>query len=229
VELRTKPVVWATMLLLSVTTNPGVARGGSDASDRSVKGMSIMLAQNGFTSGAVLSVSGFMKLEAGSSGTTDTQTANARVTGDMLPGVLAGFQVQHPEFVVQHTKSSVRFVQQDAPRDVLDKLSRSGITAARDQISISAALVEVVGSLINQRSVSGVLGSGSTPGPGCPVGAPVKVTAGQATPTEALDSLVSQVPGLSWFVLYDSTRVDEPIQAGIWCQDGMYFRVQLSR
>lgn len=130
---------------------------------------------------------------------------------------------------MQRTATSVRLIRQDAPAEVLDRLTRPGITTSREQIPVAAALVEVVGSLINQRAVSGVLGSGQMPGPACPLGAPVRVAAGQATPLDTLDSLVSQVPGLSWFVLYDAERVLDPLHVGLSCQDGMYFRVQLPR
>ena len=66
------------------------------------------------------------------------------------------------------------------------------------------------------------------PGAGCPLGAPVKIIEGNATALDALDAIVAQVPGLTWFVLYEPNRVLEKLDIGLWCPDGMYFRVELT-
>jgi hypothetical protein len=147
----------------------------------------------------------------------------------VVDSALSDFAQDHPEFRVERTDRSVRLIRRDTPTEVLQTLTRQGVVPERDQVSISAALVEVVGSLIRQHAISGALGSGVMPGPACPLGAPIRVSAGHVTPLDALDNLVSQVPGLSWFVLYDPERAQDPVDIGLWCQDGDTFRTQLPR
>jgi hypothetical protein len=147
----------------------------------------------------------------------------------VVDDALSDFAQDHPEFRVERTDRSVRLIRRDTPTEVLQTLTRQGVVPERDQVSVSAALVEVVGSLIKQHAISGVLGSGVMPGPACPLGAPIRVSAGHVTPLDGLDSLVSQVPGLSWFVLYDPERLQAPVDIGLWCQDGEAFRAQLPR
>jgi hypothetical protein len=175
----------------------------------------------------VLPVSDFERLE-----TEDATPGNVGATHLnplTIDEALRRFPQEYPDFLVRRSATSVTFIHTKAPNAVLDRLNRLGMTTAREQLSISAALVEVVGSLINRSAISGVIGSGQMPGPTCPLGAAVQVRAGQSTPIGALDNLVAQVPGVSWFVLYDSDRAAEPLHLGLWCQDGMNFRVQLPR
>lgn len=191
---------------------------------QSPKEVALTLARNGLRAGAVMSLTDFANGESDRGRSMPQPSAPASVEN-----TLTAFAQNHPEFLVQRSSTSVRLLRRDAPAELVQTLTLPGAAVARDQVSVSAAVVEVVGSLIKQRPISGVLGSGTIPGPGCPLGAPTRVSAGQVTALDALDNLTSQVPGLSWFVLYDAQRAEEPVHIGLWCQDGSYFRVQLPR
>lgn len=122
----------------------------------------------------------------------------------------------------------MRLLHKNTPAEVLQRLTRVGETEDRPNISASAAVVQVVGTLIRQQPTAGVLGSGMVPGEGCPLNAPVKIAPRSTTALDALDGIVAQVPGLSWFVLYEEERAREKLDVGLWCPDGMYFRVELT-
>jgi hypothetical protein len=194
----------------------------------SPKDVTLTLAQNGVRAGAIMSLTDFVNGEAERGGSRPLPSVpTAPATGAAIDSTLTGFGQGHPEFLIQRTRTNVRLIRRDAPAELMQTLTLQGVAQGREQVSISAALNEVVGSLIKQRPISGVLGSGVMPGPGCPFGAPIRVSAGQVTPLDAMDNLVSQVPGLSWFVLYDADRAQEPVHIGLWCQDGSSFRLQL--
>jgi hypothetical protein len=217
---RCQAFVSATALVLVVSVQ---SQGGQG----SVRAVALGLAQRGVRTGVVLSVSDFEALK-----TDEAYAGNVSVTHPTpltIDDTLQRFREEYPDFLVRRSATSATFVHRDAPSAVLEKLNRLGMTTTREQLSISAALVEVVGSLINGSAISGVIGSGQMPGPTCPLGAAVRVPAAQSTPIGTLDNLVAQVPGVSWFVLYDSDRAGEPLYLGLWCQNGMNFRVQLPR
>ena len=179
----------------------------------------------GLHAGVVMSLTDFENGEKDGS-TTGKDADAVRDMTAVFEGQLQQFTSGNPLFTIERTSGSIRLIRKDTPPDVIERLTHSGISTGRSQISASAGVVEVVGSLIRQQPMAGVLGSGLTPGPRCPLGAPVKIDAGQTTAFDALDSIVDQVPGLSWFVLFDPDRPKD-LEVGLWCPDGMHFRVEL--
>ncbi len=213
-------IAWAAAALMSLATIQ------AQTARTSPKDVALTLAQNGIRAGAIMSLNDFSEAERSWSGPLPS-VPTAPATGAAIDSTLTGFAQGHPEFLIQRTRTNVRLIRRDAPAELMQTLTLQGVAQGREQVSISAALNEVVGSLIKQRPISGVLGSGIIPGPGCPLGAPIRVSAGQVTPLDAMDNLLSQVSGLSLFVLYDADRAQEPVHIGLWCQDGSTFRLQL--
>jgi len=212
---------WGAAALVSLATIQ------AQTTHTSPKDVAIALAKNGIRAGAIISLDEFASAERSWSAARPSLLPPA--AGAAVERAVSDFTQTHPQFRIERGERSVRLIRRDTPTEVLQALASARDVPAREQVSISAALVEVVGSLIKRRTVSGVLGSGGMPGPGCPLGALVRVSAGHVSPLDALDDLVSQVPGLSWFVLYDAEHAHEPVHIGLWCQDGDAFRVQLPR
>lgn len=209
---------WAVLVLALGSAASAQIQG----SRHSIKDVAISLSRATNTVGAIMSLRDFVEAEKQSAGRSparigDTQTAEAALTL---------FSRAHPEFAVQREGARIRFVRKDTPTALLHRLAYSSVAEARTSISASAAIVYVVGTPIRQQPTQGVLGSGLMPADGCPLNAPVKVAGGVTTPLDALDAIVAQVPGLAWFVLYEPSRVNEKVDVGLWCPDGMYFRVE---
>jgi hypothetical protein len=200
--------------------------GQAQGPENSVKDIVIGLGQSRVAAGVVMSLREFVNAEKQSS--TPRRLAAEQRSAAQTADSLNLFERTHPEFVVDRRVQRVRFVQRDTPAEVMEKLSRVGIMEGRPAISASAAIVQIVGTLIRQQPTAGVLGSGPMPGEGCPLGAPVRVSAGASTALDALDAIVAQVPGLTWFVLFEPERMREKLDIGLWCPDGMYFRVELT-
>ena len=73
---------------------------------------------------------------------------------------------------------------------------------------------------LSGKEPAGIIGTGSFPGPECPLGRPVRLTAGSTSATRMLDEIVKQVPGLMWFVTYDTEAPHYGLQVGFLCADG---------
>lgn len=203
------PVLFAT----AVMTTDVAAHAQRGAS---LKTLALALAQLGHPTGLVASLDEFESLEHRPSplpgGVTDRELTDLATT--------------RPDFRVEERGRSVRLIQRSAPTGIIRLLERPGLLAGPVRMSASAAVVHVVGSLLKQRSTGGVLGSGLSPQKGCDIDVPVTLPAGSTSAFDLLDRITAQGHGLAWFILYDpedSARLD----LGLWCADGMYFRVQL--
>ena len=117
-------------------------------------------------------------------------------------------------------------IHRETPTALLELLNQPRYLRDPANMSASAAVVHVVTALIRQRPAAGVIGSGLTPSRACPLGAPIALNPGAKSALQLLDSIVAQVYGLAWFVLYDPAKELGKIELGLWCPDGMYFRVE---
>jgi hypothetical protein len=203
------------------------ASAATQAPDLSIKDIVIGLGQARVPAGVVMSLRDFVNAEQ-QSATPRRLTAVPGGAASAADASLNLFTRGHPEFALDRSAQRVRLLRKDTPAEVMRRLTRVGQTEDRPDISASAAVVQVVGTLIRQQPTAGVLGSGPTPGEGCPLNAPVKIAPQSTTALDALDGIVAQVPGLSWFVLYEEGRAREKLDVGLWCPDGMYFRVELT-
>ena len=182
----------------------------------SLKALTIALAQSGRPTGLVASIDQFEALE---------RQRSSGVRDGLTDRELIDLAKARTDFILEERGKAVRLVQKGAPIEMTQLLERPGFLAAPVRMSASAAVVHVVGGLLQQRD-TGVLGSGPAPQPGCDIDVPVSLPDGPTDARELLDKIAAQGRGLAWFVLYDpenSSRLD----LGLWCADGMYFRVQL--
>lgn len=82
-----------------------------------------------------------------------------------------------------------------------------------------AVFLRVVKAL-SGKEPAGIIGTGTFPGPECPLRRPVRLSAGSTSATRMLDEIVKQVPGLMWFVTYDTEAPHYGLQVGLLCGDG---------
>lgn len=184
------------------------------------------LAKSGYRVGAVMSLADFDQVQRQVPEPVDVESQQATNPAE---SILTRFTRQQPAFVVQRTQGGMRLVRQDTPSGVVARLNAAGTVSVDEALPASAALVQVVGTLLSGSPVSGVMGSGPMPAPGCALNTPVRTSASRMSALEALDNIVAQVPALSWFVLYDAEREQTPLYIGLWCGDGMAFRIQLPK
>ena len=82
-----------------------------------------------------------------------------------------------------------------------------------------AVFMRVVKAL-SGKEPAGIIGTGTFPGPECPLTRPVRLTPGSTSATRMLDEIVKQVPGLMWFITYDTDAPHYGLQVGLLCGDG---------
>ena len=189
-------------------------------SARSPKEVALGLARSGKAVGVVLSSSDFEGLE---------RAARSGPPEPLEHDDVILFERTHPEWLVQEIADTVRLIRRDAPTEIVELLNRPRYLPEAVRMSASAGLVHVVGAILMQREPGGVLGSGPAPSEKCPLNDPVVFADGPASGFDLLGSIVRQAHGLAWLVIYDQHNGTGRFDLGLWCEDGMYFRVELTR
>lgn len=189
------------------------------AATSSLRDLALGLARAGRATGVVVSFSEFEAINSVSG--LPVPVGPARLERE-----LAVFGKRHAEFAIEPEEQAVRLISGSAPREILESLKRPGSLSAPLEMSASAAVNHGVAYMLRQYKVMGILGSGQTPGPGCPLGAPVRLEPGPTTPLKLLDAIVLQVPGLAWLVVHVDGTADQ-LKVGLWCPDGMYFLAEV--
>ena len=78
------------------------------------------------------------------------------------------------------------------------------------------------------RKPEGIIGTGSFPGPECPLNTRVRLSAGPTTAVNMLTEVVQQVPGLVWIVTYATDASDSDVNVGLMCSDGSTVMISAS-
>jgi len=89
---------------------------------------------------------------------------------------------------------------------------------------IEAVLKRVVGA-VRGRELQGFVGTGSFPGPECPLDRPVNLPEGPTPLIALLDQIIRQVPGLVWLVTYEPGLPNNNLKVGLLCPDGASVKV----
>jgi hypothetical protein len=113
----------------------------------------------------------------------------------------------------------------DVPAEIAERLQRPRYLATPIKSTASHAVFNVVAGLLQDREVSGVLGTGLQPDQQCPLQVPVALAAGPTSVLGLLNQTVRQAPGLVWFISYDSERSKMAI--GVVCPGGHYTKMIL--
>jgi len=203
-----------TALMSFIVSVGTVAVPSAQKVSESIRDLVLGLAQSGRPVGAILPV-------------TDFEIYGYKESRPLRAGEqqLTLFAAQHPHFVVERQGQAARVIHRETPRALIELLNRPRYLRDPAKMSASAAVVHVVAALIREQPADGVLGSGQTPSRVCRIGEPVALNLGESSALQLLDSIVAQVHGLAWFVLYDPSKDLENIELGLWCPDGMCFRV----
>jgi len=148
--------------------------------------------------------------------------ASAEALGGTIVNTAAGFAVP----LAAQRQGRVWIMQAaSAPADVADKLHRVRSHTTPIRVTASRAVFNVVAGLLQEKEVSGVLGTGSLPDDRCPLQQPVELNVGEASVVALLNQTVEQAPGLVWFVTYDVDRSEMAV--GVVCPGGQYFKMIL--
>jgi hypothetical protein len=99
-------------------------------------------------------------------------------------------------------------------------MERAVFPGAEDDVPVQAAVALRAVAALTGQDAQGIVGSGITPGPECEFDRPVRVPGGPMPFTVLLDSIVRQVPGLAWIVLYDADAPARGLKVGLLCRTG---------
>lgn len=111
------------------------------------------------------------------------------------------------------------------PPDLRLALDRQVEVASIAALPASDAVFVRVVKVLSGKEPAGIIGTGSFPGPECPLGTPVRVAAGLKSATQMLDEIVRQVPGLTWVITYDTQAPHYGLEVGLVCGNGAAVRI----
>jgi hypothetical protein len=138
-----------------------------------------------------------------------------------LAAVLIEFNAKHPLMVAAQVGGVVHLRNRNAPAWLRKALTEERYLAAPVKMSAMNVMFYTAAGLLRGAEITGIVGSGPMPGPGCPATQEVLIPAGRTTVAAIGDEVTRQSPGAGWLIVFDES-LEDSVQVGILCSEGAW-------
>jgi hypothetical protein len=146
---------------------------------------------------------------------------------ERIAATLEAFNAEHAGFAAGQENGVIHIRSIEEPTPVSNALERRTTFSERaTNVAVLDVMMKGVLGAMRGAEIRGWVGGGAEPGPECSPLRPVRVPGGSVTAVELLDEVVRQVPGLVWYVTYDSENLSQDVKVGLICSNGTIVNIE---